>query len=111
MKGVLARNGTRPVTVPVEVVDLERRKENETLEQGRQMMSFFSAAAFLSLSLSRTFFLFLPFALSHLRVLDTGEFRLASALTLSIVRHPVVRLSFIFTSSSERNERPRNEET
>lgn len=54
-----------------------------------------------SLSLFFYFFLCLPLALSLLRVLDTREFRLASALTLlSIVHRPVVLSSRLRPSSS-----------
>lgn len=54
-----------------------------------------------SLFLFFYFFLCLPLALSLLRVLDTREFRLASALTLlSIVHRPVVLSSRLRPSSS-----------
>lgn len=112
-----SRNGTRPVTVPVEVVDLGRREENETLEQGRQMMSFFSAAAFLSLSLTFLYFLSLsifralPFESPRHGRISTRQRSYSSLDRASSRRAFVVRLSFILTSSSERNERPRDEES
>lgn len=96
-KGVLAK-WYKTGNCAVEAVDLGRREErtrrsNEGDKRGSSSLP--------SLFLFFYFFLCLPLALSLLRVLDTREFRLASALTLlSIVHRPVVLSSHLRPSSS-----------